>query len=91
MQEPAASGAQKLGSEQKVNSQVRTSEAAFMFVRVGEGGAWGAGGPGQSLLSTIFFGDSLPAQHAVNFDAICDFVGGRQKAYQPGFNYRLII
>lgn len=46
MQEPAASGAQKLGSEQKVNSQVRTSEAAFMFVRVrdreregmGEGG-----------------------------------------------------
>lgn len=36
MQEPAASGAQKFGGEQKVNSQVRTSEAAFMSARVRE-------------------------------------------------------
>lgn len=51
---------------------------------MGVGGGREAGGPGRSLRSTVFFGNSLCAQHAVNFDAISDFLGGRRKAYQPG-------
>lgn len=40
---------------------------------------------------SVLIRDSRPAQYAVHFDAICDFLGGRQKPYQLVFNYRLII
>lgn len=84
----------RVQEEQKVNSQVRTSEASFMSVRKRLGPTSGGGGGINRarlslLLSTArhYISTRLsPArcEACIGSDAISASLGGREKPYQPG-------